>query len=97
MPSTMSVRSQSRERHCMQSICLRGQKWMSPRRTLRSLGQTSFVQGLVQNSPFSHTREVISPSCRVTKEGRGSNEPFPSTEASRVAFEIIGVTLACAH
>ena len=25
----------------------------------------------------------------------GSNKPFPSTEASRVAFEIIGVTLAC--
>ena len=39
----------------------------------------------------------LEPSCQVTKEGRGSNKPFPSTEASRVAFEIVGVILACAH
>ena len=35
----------------------------------------SWVQGFVWNSPFSHTREVISPSCRVNKEGRGPDGP----------------------
>ena len=30
----------------------------------------SWVQGFIRNSPFSHTQEVISPSCRVSKEGR---------------------------
>ena len=57
----------------------------------------SWVQGFVQNSPFSHTREVISPSCQVSKEGRGPDGPLSSPAASRVAFETTGLTLACAN
>ena len=54
------------------------------------------VQGFVRNSPFSHTREVISPSCQVSNEGRGPDRPSSSTAASGVAFETTGLTLACA-
>ena len=57
----------------------------------------SCVQGFVWNSPFSHTREVISPSCQVSKEGRGPDGPSSSPAASRVAFETTGLPLACAH
>ena len=58
---------------------------------------TVCVQGFVQNSPFSHTLEVMSPPCRVTKDGRSfSNKCVPSGKASGVAFETIGVALACA-
>ena len=57
----------------------------------------SWVQGFVRNSPFSHTLEVISPSCQVSKEGRGPDGPSSSTAASRVAFETTGLTLACAN
>ena len=55
-----------------------------------------WVQGFIRNSPFSHTREVISPSCQVSKEGRGPDGPSSSTAASGVAFETTGLTLACA-
>ena len=55
-----------------------------------------WVQGFVWNLPFSHTREVISPSCQVSKEGRGQDGPSSSTAASGVAFETTGLTLACA-
>ena len=57
----------------------------------------SCVQGFVRNSPFSHTREVISPSCQVSKEGRGPDGPSSSPVASRVAFETTGLPLACAN
>ena len=54
------------------------------------------VQGFVWNSPFSHTGEVISPSCQVSKEGRGPDGLSSSTAASGVAFKTTGLTLACA-
>ena len=54
-----------------------------------------WVQGFVRNSPFSHTREVISPSCQVSKEGWGPDGASSSTAASGVAFETTGLTLAC--
>ena len=57
----------------------------------------SWVQGFVRNLPFSHTREVISPSCQVSKEGRGPDGPSSSPVASGVAFETTGLTLACAN
>ena len=58
---------------------------------------TICVQGLVRNLPFNHTQEVRSPPCRVTKDGQSfSNELIPAEKASGVAFETIGVTLACA-
>ena len=57
----------------------------------------SWIQGLVRNLPFSHTREVISPSCQVSKEGRGPDGPSSSPVASGVAFETTGLTLACAN
>ena len=57
----------------------------------------SWVQSFVRNWPFSHTREVISPSCQVSKEGRGPDGPSSSPAASRVAFETTGLTLACAN
>ena len=56
-----------------------------------------WVQGLVRNLPFSHTREVISPSCQISKEGRGPDGPSSSLAASRVVFETTGLTLACAN
>ena len=55
-----------------------------------------WVQGFIWNLPFSHTREVISPSCQVSKEGRGPDGPSSSTADSGVAFETTGLTLACA-
>ena len=57
----------------------------------------SWVQGFVWNSSFSHTPEVISPSCQVSKEGRGPDGPSSSPVASWVAFETTGLTLACAN
>ena len=57
----------------------------------------SWVQGFVQNSPFSNTQEVISPSCQVSKEGRGPDGPSSSSVASGVACETTGLTLACAN
>ena len=57
----------------------------------------SWVQGFVRNSPVSHTREVISPSCQVSKEGRGPDGPSSSPVASGVAFKTTGLTLACAN
>ena len=57
----------------------------------------SWVQGFVRNSPISNTREVISPSCQVSKEGRGPDGPSSSPAASRVVFETTGLTLACAN
>ena len=59
--------------------------------------QVPWVQGFVRNSSFSHTREVISPSCQVSKEGRSPDGPSSSPAASRVAFETTGLTLACAN
>ena len=58
---------------------------------------TVCVQGFLWNMPFNHTQEVISPPCRVIKDDRSfSNELVPAEKASRVEFETIGVTLACA-
>ena len=57
----------------------------------------SWVQGFVRNTPFSHTREVISPSCQVSKEGRGPDGPSSSLVASGVAFKNTGLALACAN
>ena len=42
-------------------------------------------------------REVISPPCQVTKDGQSfSNKLIPAEKASGVAFETVGVALACA-
>ena len=58
---------------------------------------TICVQGFMWNLPFNHTREVTSPPCQVTKDGRSFfNELVPAEKASGVAFETIGVALACA-